>query len=147
MDEFIKLLDKSLDYISHQIKEDTCFITIKSNRIEVTCPFCGKTSSKTHSTYARTFQDLPIQGKKVKLIIANRKMLCLNPNCKHTTFAERFDFLSNKAKKTKRLEDEIIHLSLNCSSIAATQILKKNVVEVGKSTVCNLLKKRRTFNK
>jgi transposase len=147
MDEFIKLLDENLDYVSHEIKEDTCYITIKSNRLEVKCPFCGETSSKAHSIYVKTFQDLPIQGKKVKLIIANRKMLCLNPDCKHTTFAERFDFLPNKAKKTKRLEDEIVRLSLNCSSIAATQILRKSIVEVGKSTVCNLLKKRRTNNK
>ena len=47
-------------------------------------------------------------------------MFCNNPKCTHTTFAERFDFISNKGKKTKRLEDEIIRLSLNCSSITAS---------------------------
>jgi len=68
-------------------------------------------------------------------------MFCNNPNCNHTTFAERFDFISYKAKKTRRLEDEIIRLSINCSSIAASKIMGKNVVDVGKSTICNLLKK------
>ena len=144
MDEFIKLLDQNLDYVSYEIIGGICYITVASNRKEVSCPFCGCPSSKAHSTYARTFQDLPIQGKKVSIVIRNRKMFCKNPDCNHTTFAERFDFLSNKAKKTKRLEDEIAWLSLNCSSIAASDILRKNVVDVGKSTICSLLKKRST---
>lgn len=146
MDEFIKLLDKNLEYVNHEILDDTYYFSVISNRKEVRCPFCGQISTKVHSTYKRTFQDLPIQGKKVIMTLYNRKMFCSNPDCTHTTFAERFDFLSNKAKKTKRLEDEIVSLSLNCSSIATAEILKKNVVNVSKSTVCNLLKKRKTYN-
>jgi len=32
MDEFIKLLDKNLDYIDHKITDDICCITVSSNR-------------------------------------------------------------------------------------------------------------------
>lgn len=141
MDEFIKLLDVNLDYVGHEIKDSICYITVISNRKEVICPFCGKSFSRVHSTYNRTFQDLPIQGKKVVIILKNRKMFCENLDCVHTTFAERFDFLRYKTKKTGRLEDEIIRLSLNCSSVAASEILKKNVVDVSKSTICTLIKK------
>lgn len=147
MDEFIKLLDKDLQYLSHNIIDDTIYIYVTSTRNEVICPFCGHKSSKTHSTYERRFQDLPIQGKKVQIIIQNRKMFCDNVDCNHTTFAERFDWLANKSKKTKRLEDEIVQISLNCSSTAAANFLSKNAVAVGKSTICNLLKKRKTNNK
>lgn len=146
MDELIKLLDPDLEYINHEIIDDEYFIKVASTRHELYCPFCGQLSSKTHSKYERTFHDLPIQGRKVTIIINNRKMFCMNTQCTHTTFAERFDFLHNKAKKTKRLEEEIVRLSLNCSSVAASEILKKNFVDVGKSTICNLLKKRRTNN-
>ncbi len=34
MDEFIKLLDPSLDYISHEIIGDTIFIRVASNKEE-----------------------------------------------------------------------------------------------------------------
>ncbi|WP_368488828.1 transposase family protein [Clostridium sp. BJN0013] len=84
---------------------------------------------------------MPIQGKRVKIIIRNRKTFCNNPECSHTTFAERFDWLANKSKKTKRLEDEIVHMSLNCSSTAAANFLSKNTAAVGKNTICNPLKK------
>lgn len=142
MDELIKLLDENLDYVSHEIVDRCCYIKVVSNREEAICPFCGAVSAKAHSTYERTFQDLPIQVNKVIIVLNNRKMFCNNPKCSHTTFAERFNFFSNKVKKTKRLEDEIVRVSLNCSSIAASALLKKNVVDVGKSTICNLLKKR-----
>jgi transposase len=142
MDEIIKLLDENLDYESHKIIDNTIFINVISNREEVICPYCGSPSSKVHSHYKKTFQDLPIQGEKVKVILNNRKMFCYNPNCNHTTFSESFDFLKFKAKKTNRLENEIINIAMNVSSLTATDFLRKNVVDVGKSTICNLLKKK-----
>ena len=144
MDEIVKMLDEHLEYLIHKIIGDTIFINVVSNRDAVICPYCGIPSSKVHSRYERSFQDLPIQGKKVKIILNNRKMFCNNPNCNHTTFAENFDFLKFKAKKTKRLENEIINISMNVSSLTATYFLKESVADVGKSTICNLLKKRST---
>ena len=123
MDELIKLLDGNLEYVSHEIVGDTIKIRVKSNREEALCPYCGQASSKPHSRYDRSFQDLPMQGKKVNIIINNRKMFCNNYDCDHTTFAESFEILSFKAKKSKRLEAEIITLSLNVSSLTAAKIL------------------------
>ncbi len=141
MDEFIKLLDENLDYVEHEIIDNTIYIEVISNRKEIYCKYCNTPSTKVHSYYNRSFQDLPIQGKKVKININNRKMFCTNPDCEKKTFAETFDFLVYKAKKTNRLEKQIINISMNVSSLAAEQILKDSIVNVGKSTICNLLKK------
>lgn len=54
MDEFIKLLDKNLKYLNHEIIDDTIYIYIVSTKSEVPCPFCGHISSKTHSNYERS---------------------------------------------------------------------------------------------
>jgi len=147
MDEFIKQLDSDLQYVSHEIVDDIYHIYVESIRKEVKCPFCGEMSSREHSRYVRSFQDLPIQGKKVIIYLDNRKMFCDNPECSHKTFAERFTFINDKAKKTKRLEDEIVRLSLNVSSVAASEYLSGGIAEVGKSTICALLKKRRGSNR
>lgn len=141
MNEIIHLLDPNLNYLYHELIDDVMYIFVESTLEAVTCPFCGTKSSKRHSSYQRSFQDLPIQGKKVEIVIQNRKMFCHNKECTYTTFAERFDFINHKSKKTKRLEDEIIRLSLNCSSVTAAKHLSKNTVRVGKSTICSLLKK------
>lgn len=66
MDEFIKLLDEILDYVSYEIIDNTIYIHVVSNRNKCTCPYCGEDSFKVHSKYIRKFQDLPIQNKKIR---------------------------------------------------------------------------------
>lgn len=147
MDELLRLLDPFLELENTIFKGDIIYLHAKSSRSDVLCPYCKSTSNKPHSHYQRSFQDLPIQGKKVIIVLENRKMFCNNPKCGHKTFAETFNFLSPKAKKSNRLKDEIINISLNVSSVTASDILRNRTVDVGKSTICNLLKKRYSQDK
>lgn len=140
----IKLLNENLEYVNHELIEDTIYINVKSNKIIACCPDCNKSSQKIHSRYTRSFQDLPISGKKSIIILNNKKFFCDNDDCNRRTFSEKFDFIEDKAKKTKRLEIEIINLSKNMSSISASKILKESIAIVGKSTICNIFKKRYT---
>ncbi|MEH7461525.1 transposase family protein, partial [Bacillus thuringiensis] len=141
MNDVVKLLDENLRYISHEIIEDTLFIRVASEKLSLTCPSCSIVSAKVHSRYERTFHDLPIQGKKVVYVINNRKMFCHNAQCHRKTFAEQFLFLPYKAKKSTRLEQEIMKIAQNVSSLVAEKILNRGIAKVGKSTICNLLKK------
>ena len=141
MDELVKLLDGNLRYVSHEINGDILFLHVVSTRREADCPYCGQPSSRVHSVYTRNFQDLPIQDKKVTVVIGNRKMFCDNPVCKKTTFAEKFSFLASKSKKSERLINRIADVSLNVSSVTAAALLRNGVVDVGKSTICAILKK------
>lgn len=68
-------------------------------------------------------------------------MFCVNPDCPHTTFAKTFAFLPPKGKKSQRLQDKIVNMSLHVSSLTASELLKNGIADVGKSTICNLLKK------
>lgn len=79
MDEILKMLDEKLEYISHEIVLDTIYINAVSNLAGVECPKCKNVSFRVHAYYEKTFQDLPIQGKKVKIILRNRKMLYMKP--------------------------------------------------------------------
>ncbi len=144
MNALVKLLDKNLEYQSHSLDGDTIYLNVSSTRHEVSCPFCGMTATKVHSFYKKSFQDLPIQDKKVFIILMNKKFFCENSSCSHKTFAERFDFIKDKQKKTTRLEKTIREMSLNCSTITASNLLKQNVVQVSRTTISNLLKKTKS---
>jgi len=141
MTDIIRVLDENLTYLEHQIIGDYIIVIVESNREEVSCPYCGNPSSRVHSTYERSFQDLPIQGKKVYINIVNRKYFCDNRDCPNTTFAESFDCLKPKAKKSERLIDEIMKVSVEVSSVSASRMLKDGVADVSKSTICDMLKK------
>ena len=86
-------------------------------------------------------KDLPIQGKKVKILIEQKKYFCANKICPKKTFAERFDFYDPKATTTKRLQKEILRVAMAQSSVAASRYLRTSVADVSKSTICNMLKK------
>lgn len=141
MEELIQLLDKHLVYDSHMLMDNKLAIHVSSNRIVATCPYCGQSSSRVHSFYMKNFQNLPVQGNKVIIYLSNRKFFCMNPACTHRTFSERFDCISDKAKKTKRLEEEILTIAIHCSSMTASKILKRSTADISKSTICNLLHK------
>ncbi|MBA8968421.1 MULTISPECIES: hypothetical protein [Clostridium] len=46
------------------------------------------------------------------ILLKNRNMFCINEDCAQYTFSEIFGFIDAKAKKTKRLIEEIVHVSL-----------------------------------
>lgn len=142
MDEFVKLLDPALNYVGHRVEEQKCVIMVESNRKEVTCPYCGVIASRIHSGYIKEFHDLPIQDIQVAILINNRKFFCMNPECSHKTFSERFGFIAYKSRKTERLIKAILTLSSRVSSVAASTMLTTNTTPVSKSTICRMLKKK-----
>jgi transposase len=141
MKEMISLLDKSLKYEKHDIIDAEIHIWVKSRQKVLPCSHCGAKSKKTHSTYHRSIQDLPMSGKKVYLKILCRKMFCRNAACIRKTFAEKFEFVGAKGKKSLRLEKEIINIAMHSSSVEAAKMLSRSTVKISSGTVRNLLKK------
>ena len=143
MNEMVKRLDKNITYVSHEVQDGRIYIHVKSDIEEAVCPYCGQSSIWKHSRYPKRLQDLPIQGKKVTIIIDTRKFFCRNRDCGRKTFAERFDFSEPNATRTTWLQQEIIGIGLNQSSVSASKHLKRNTCDIGKSTICTLIKKGR----
>jgi len=81
METLIKMLDNNLKLNSYEIIDGTIYLYVESTKLGLQCPLCGAISTRVHSHYERSFQDLPIQGKKVVVIINNRKMFCDDSNC------------------------------------------------------------------
>ena len=142
MDRLIKEIDPNLEYEWSEIEGDIMRIYAVSERTQAQCPYCGSWSEQVHSIYQRKFRDLPIQGKKVEVIIKNRKFFCRNSECEHKTFAESYECLPRMARNSNRLTQTIVSTSISVSSITASKMLRQGTADVGKSTICRLLKKR-----
>jgi transposase len=141
MEEMVKLLSEELQYIGHEVGGTGIELYVESGNSQAQCPYCGAISTKVHSTYLRKLQDLPMQGKKVIIYLTNRKFFCGNEQCGHRTFAERLAFYEASATKTNRLQAEIMRIATTQSALAASKYLRQSVAQVGKSTICNMLKK------
>jgi len=143
LDELVKTIDPHFEHLRHETDDTIIRIFVKSSRQDAVCPYCGAVSSRVHSVYPRKFRDLPIQGKKVEIVIDNRKFFCDNLECAHKTFAEGYECLPKMGRRSKRLTEAIIDTAINQSSVSAAITLKRGTADVGKSTICRLLKKER----
>jgi transposase len=141
MDEFIKILNVDYELLDYKIKDTQIVFKIASTRENCNCPYCGKESSRVHSTYQREIQDLPLHNKQTILLVDTRKMFCDNPDCQVTTFAEPHPFVAKNGKKTERLVTNILNTSLQLSSISASRLLKTESIKACKSSICTLVKK------
>jgi len=142
MQKYIDMLSTQLRYIDLTIEENIIIFDVESAIEAPVCPYCGEPSNKKHSSYKKSFMDIPLNNMKVLIRINNRKMFCANNHCAHKTFAETYDFVERRSKKTKRLIEYIMDTSVNMSSISAQNLLRKNGVKISKSTICTFLKKR-----
>lgn len=142
MQDYINMLSHNLKYISKNEDNNSIIFLVESTVKSPICPYCGTPSSRCHSKYKKSFDDPPLNNKKVTVKIYNRKMFCNNKYCNHKTFSETYDFVDRRAKKTKRLVNYILDISINMSSISAQNTLRKNGIKIGKSTICTFLKKR-----
>ena len=140
--EAMQELDEELEYITHEYIGERIIIRVRSKRKEVICPYCGEKTNKVYSKYSRRFQDLPIQGKNVIVLIESRKLICENSVCEKKTFVERFGCISQRGRVTKRLEEKIMQVAKHTSSITASGILSEMGIKIGKSSICRWFKKK-----
>ena len=143
MEELVKRIDPHFAYQWHEIEDGIMRVHVRSTRKTAQCPYCGSVSKQVHSIYPRKFRDLPIQGMKVEIILSNRKFFCSNKECAHKTFAESYECLPRMARRSRQLTQAIVHTAINTSSITASKMLGEGTADVGKSTICRLLKKER----
>ncbi len=73
METIINDFDNAYKLIRFRNKPDTIVFEIANKAAEAKCPYCGTISSRVHSMYQREIQDLPIQNKKVVLLVSTRK--------------------------------------------------------------------------
>jgi transposase len=79
-------------------------ISVTSKSPMATCPRCGRSSSRVHSTYFRCLADLPWHGMQVVVKWRSRRFFCTTSDCSQRIFTERLPHVGRPyARKTERL--------------------------------------------
>lgn len=103
------------------------------------CPRCHQPSTSIHSYYHRSPQDLPISGKRVRLVLHVRRFRCHNGLCPQRTFAERLpEVLASHAQRTYRLTTTLTHFALEGSSEPGARLLSYVGIRVSPDTLLRL---------
>ncbi|WP_078904204.1 transposase family protein [Streptomyces xanthophaeus] len=70
------------------------WIDLHARQQTVTCPSCGMSASRVHSTYTRRLADRPLGGRRVLLRLRIRRFFCDHGLCSRRTVAEQVNHLT-----------------------------------------------------
>ncbi|MEU9945001.1 transposase family protein, partial [Streptomyces lavendulae] len=62
---------------------------MRSGAVAAACSGCGRRSSRVHCYYQRTLADRPVAGRRVRIELRARRLVCGNEHCPRRTFAEQ----------------------------------------------------------
>jgi len=92
-----------------EVTPEGLLIRASSTQAANVCPLCGSSTTRVHSRYERTFQDLAWGNLRVRLRVRVRRFFCLNPACGRRVFTERMAPLAKPhARRTVRLCEALL---------------------------------------
>src|SRR5512134_2732546 len=109
----------------------------RSQAAAVSCPDCGRVSTRIHSRYRRCLADLPAHGRHVRILLTARRFRCGSVRCSRKIFAERFDAETTQpyARRTSRLQGLVHHLGLALGGRPGQSLARRLLVPVSKDTL------------
>jgi transposase len=119
-------------------------IAVRSIARASACPGCGAPCERVHSRYRRSLADLPVAGRRVRLMVRVRRFHCDAVLCGRRIFAERFegDVLAPWARRTSRLEHIVYHLALALGGRPAAPFARRLMLPVSNDTLLRVLRRR-----
>ena len=104
------------------------------------CPACGQRSSRVHSRYWRTLQDLPWQDRAVMWRVEVRRFRC--SHCPGRIFVERIPgLMGSKARRTTRLAKAQTEIGMVLGGEAGARLSRRLSMPVSGDTVLRLIRR------
>lgn len=117
-----QLLPEGLQLESLGIETGRVSIRVTSATRRSRCPLCGRVSSRVHSRYCRTVSDLPWHGISVELEVLARRFFCEEQSCERKIFCERLPDVAARARKSDRLEEDLLAIALELGGRAGARL-------------------------
>jgi len=125
-----------------QIRPNQIVITLTPVAESCPCPFCGQRSSRVHSHYRRTLQDLPAHGQVIWLVLLLRRFFCDHPDCPGQTFAEPMTGVAARhARKTGRLVAALQDVGFTTAAEPGARLAGRLGMPVSGDTILRLIRR------
>ena len=115
------LLPEGLYLESLSVERGRVGIRVASGANRPRYPLCGIVFSRAHSRYLRTVSDLPWYGISVEVEVRARRLFCDEPSCESSIFCERLPDVSDRVRKTCRLEGTLLAIVLELDGRAGAR--------------------------
>jgi len=141
--ERLLALPDGLVITTFHLCEATLHLSLASVYPQATCPICGTPSAAQHSTYLRTFRDVPCGGYPVLVTLQTRRFFCRERSCPRRIFTERFPhFVLPRARMTERFRQALAAMSIVLAHEAAARLAQMLQLPTSVATLRRQLKRQ-----
>ena len=99
---------------------DLVTFRVRAKASGAACPGCRRRSSRVHARYQRQLADLPLGGRRVRVIVHVRRFKCVNARCAQATFSEQIRGLTTPfARRTPPLTEALVKVALALARVEA----------------------------
>ncbi|WP_264349593.1 ISL3 family transposase [Streptomyces milbemycinicus] len=108
-------------------------VAVRSRAVSAACPECEQRSSRVHCYYERCLADRPVVGRRVRIGLRARRLVCENASCAHRTFTEQIPGPTrHHARRTQSLTTLLTDVALFLGARPGTRLSKRMSI-----TTCN----------
>lgn len=107
----------------------------------VACPDCGVLTARVHGLHERTVGDLPVDARRVQVVVRVRRLVCPTSGCRRTFREQVPGVLQRYQRRTVRLQSLVGSVARELAGRGAARLLSKLAVPLSRhSTVRALLR-------
>jgi transposase len=86
---------------------------VRAKAGDAACSGCRRRSSRVHGRYQRQLADLPLGGRRVRVIAQVRRFKCVSRRCSQSTFSEQIPGLTTPfARRTPPMTGALVKVAL-----------------------------------
>jgi hypothetical protein len=98
---------------SVELGGDLVTFRVRAKAGDAACSGCRRRSSRVHARCQRQLADLPLGGRRVRVIAHIRRFKCASPRCGQATFSEQIPGLTTPfARRTPPLTGALVKVAL-----------------------------------
>jgi transposase len=119
---------------------DGIVVRARTPLVAVTCPDCGVPTSRVHGVHERTAADMPVDARRVRVVVQVRRLVCPTFGCRRTFREQVPGVLQRYQRRTERLQALVGAVARELAGRGAARLLSKLAVPLTRhSTVRALL--------
>jgi transposase len=104
---------------------DRIIVRARTPLVAVACPDCGASTGRVHSLHQRTVGDVPVDGRRVQIVVSVRRLVCPTSGCRRTFREQIPGVLQRYQRRTPRLQALVDAVARELAGRGAARLLAK----------------------
>ncbi len=120
---------------------DRIVVRARTPPVAVACPDCGVSTARVHGLYERTVGDVPVDARRVQVVVRVRRLVCPTFGCRRTFREQVPGVLQRYQRRTVRLQALVGAVARELAGRGAARVLSALAVPLSRhSTIRALLR-------